>query len=154
MTEGKAIENNATENIVPIQATTVTAADKSWLEWQQKEKQESVKRLEDTAKFLSGISSLSLSILLGVNREALKQSSNNVGMKVALCCWLLSVVLTLIVVFPFRYKYASNSADSIRALFKRISHTKFLLLIFGALLYLAGLSIMVYLYLYRQAAAA
>ncbi|SIO46034.1 hypothetical protein [Chitinophaga niabensis] len=141
------------KDIISIQATAATTTDKSWLDWQQKEKQETVKRLEDTAKFLSGISSLSLSILLGVNREALKHFSNSTGLKIALCCWLLSVVFTLIVVFPFRYKYASNSADAIRALYQRISQTKFLLLVLGTLLYLAGLSMMVYFYLYRQAPA-
>jgi hypothetical protein len=144
-------EDTSTDDIIPIQGTTITTTDKSWLEWQQKEKQETVKRLEDTAKYLSGISSLSLSILLGVNREALKLFSNTIGLKIALCCWLLSIVLTLIVVFPFPYKYASNSADSIRALYKRIGQTKFLLLILGTLLYLIGLSMMVYFYLYRQA---
>lgn len=142
-------EEVATEIPVSIQATTVTAADKSWLDWQQKEKQETVKRLEDTAKFLAGVSSLSLSILLGVNREALKSISNEGGMKFALCCWLLSIVLTLIVVFPFPYKYVSNSADSIRTLYKRISNTKFILILLGALFYLTGLSLMVFFYLHQ-----
>lgn len=142
-------EDASTEEIIQIQATAVTPADKSWLDWQQKEKQETVKRLEDTARFLSGTSSLSLSILLGVNRDILKHLSNDAGLKMALCCWLLSVILTLIVVFPFRYQYASNSADDIRALYQRIGKTKFILLISGALLYLAGLSIIVYFYLYR-----
>ena len=140
-------EGTSAEDIIPIRAAPVTPTDKSWLEWQQKEKQETVKRLEDTAKFLSGISSLSLSILLGVNREALKHFSNTIGLKIALCCWLSSVVLTLIVVFPFRYKYASNSADAIRSMYQRIGQTKFLLLILGTLLYLAGLSMMAYFYI-------
>ena len=146
-------EDTSTDDILQIQATAVTTTDKAWLEWQQKEKQETVKRLEDTAKFLSGISSLSLSILLGVNRDVLKHVSNDTVLKIALCCWLSSVVVILIVVFPFRYKYASNSADAIRGLYQRIAQTKFLLLILGTLLYVAGLSIIVYLYLYRQAAA-
>jgi hypothetical protein len=138
------------EDSIPIQATPTRPTDTSWIEFQRKEKQETIKRLEEAAKYLSGISSLSLSVVLGVNRDALKELSNDFELKGGICCWLLSIVLTLVVVFPFRYRYAENSADSIRAMHKKISHTKFLLLIVGALLYIAGISMMTYLYLFRQ----
>lgn len=133
-----------------IQATPTRPADMNWIEFQRKEKQETIKRLEEAAKYLSGISSLSLSVVLGVNRDALKGLSNDFELKGGICCWLLSIVLTLVVVFPFRYRYAENSAESIRMMHKKISNAKFLLLIAGALLYIAGISMLTYLYLFRQ----
>jgi hypothetical protein len=135
---------------VAIQATAAKAADSSWINWQQQEKQATLRRLEETAKYLSGLSSLSLTIMLGANKDALKLLSNSTSLKVGIVCWLASIVLTLAVVFPFRYNYVENSADSIRTMNNRISRAKFTLLVLGALLYIAGISLVAYLYLFCQ----
>jgi len=150
-------EQQATEPI-HIQATPARPADSSWIDYQQKEKQESIKRLEETAKYLSGLSSLSLSIIVAVNGEALKQMIRSTpgsyevegSLKSSVVCWLLSILLTLAVVFPFRYKYVENSADSIRVMNNRISQVKFWLLVLGALLYIIGISRVTYIYLFTS----
>ncbi|AXY77910.1 hypothetical protein D3H65_29690 [Paraflavitalea soli] len=141
---------------IQIQATPARPTDSSWIDYQQKEKQESIKRLEETAKYLSGLSSLSLSIIVAVNGEALRQTMRSApryleigsSLKNGVVCWLLSILLTLAVVFPFRYKYVENSADSIRQMNNKIGQVKFWLLVLGALLYIIGISRVTYLYLF------
>lgn len=136
------------DEIIEIRATAARPEDSSWIEHQRKENQVTISRLEETAKYLSGLSSLNLTILLSINSEALKAYSNLIVLKLGIICWLISILFTLAVVFPFRYHYIENSAASIRSMNKKIANIKFILLIAGVILYLCGISVVAYIYLF------
>lgn len=139
------------EEVIETKASPAAPADTAWIEFQQKEKQDTLKRLEEAAKYLSGLASVCLSIILGVNKDALAQLSDSAGMKAGIVSWLASILLTLAVVFPFPYSYVENSADSIRKMNADIGRIKFILLIAGAALFVTGIAIVSWYYLCCQA---
>lgn len=138
------------EDIPEIKAVPATTEEKSWIEYQRNESQGTLKRLEETAKYLSGVSSISLTIILGPDHEIFKTLHNSNLLKTGIVCWLLSILFTLAVVFPFRYRYIGNSFSSIRSTHQRIARFKFAFLILGSILYLTGISLLAWLYLFPQ----
>jgi uncharacterized membrane protein len=138
------------EDIPEVRAVPATAEEKSWIEHQRIESQGTLKRLEETAKYLSGLSSISLTIMLGPNAEIFKTLQNSGLLKAGVISWLLSILFTLVVVFPFRYQYISNSFSSIKNTHQKIARLKFTFLILGSILYLIGISLVAYLYLFFQ----
>jgi ABC-type molybdate transport system permease subunit len=135
---------------IKIAATPVSAEDASWLEHQRKERQETVKRLEEAAKYLSGLASVCLTILLGPNKDVFSQFNHSPLLRTGVLCWLGAVLLTLTVVFPFPYRYVQNSASDIRRATRKVARIKYALLILGALLFLVGISMLALLYLGLQ----
>jgi hypothetical protein len=79
--------------------------------------------------------------MLGPYNEILKANKGLVELKVGIICWLISIMFTLAVVFPFRYKYIGNSESSIREMRNKVVGIKFVFLLLGALLYMAAISI-------------
>lgn len=137
------------ETVTVIQANTAKKEDLSWIDHQVKEKQETLKRLEETSKYLSGLSSVTLTIMVGPNKEVFKDLSNSSLLKSGIICWLISILFTLAVLFPFRYRYIENSAQSIKLMNDRTARIKYTLLVLATLLYLTGICITVYLYLFN-----
>ncbi len=78
--------------------------DKSWLAHAQKEKQEAPKRLEETAKFLVAIVSISLTVFISKRPEGLAAWTDKAFIGVAVI-WMISVLLSFFVLFPWRYKF-------------------------------------------------
>ncbi len=139
------------DEAIQIQATVARPSDISWIEHQLKEKQNTLQRLEETAKYLSGLACVSLSIMVGPNDKLLSKLSDSATLKIGIISWLVSILFTLAVVFPFRYAYAENSADSIRKMTGRIARVKFALLILGVLFFIIGISLLSYTYILSQA---
>ena len=129
-----------------IKAVSASSEEKSWIEYQRTESQGTLKRLEETAKYLSGLASISLTIMLGPDHEIFKALHHSGWLKAGIISWLVSILLTLAVVFPFRYGYIANSYTSIRRMHRKIARLKFIFLILGAILYLVGISILAWLY--------
>jgi hypothetical protein len=137
------------EQIIELQATAVTRDELNWIEYQDREKQETLKRYEETAKYLSGLSTITLTILAGPNNDSFKFISQLFLLKTGIVCWLASIVCTLAVLFPFRYTYIKNSARSIKEKYAKTARVKYVLLFLGTLFYLVGVIITVYLYLFK-----
>lgn len=129
------------EEMTPIKATASTTEEISWIEYQRTENQAAPHRLEEAAKYLSGLSSISLTIMLGPYSDLFKEYKDVVGLKIGVVCWLISIVLTLAVVFPFPWQYIRNSENSIRKMNGRITKVKFTSLLIGSVCYLLGIII-------------
>jgi hypothetical protein len=136
------------EDVIQIKAVPASAEEKSWIEHYRTESQGAMKRLEETAKYISGLSSVSLTLMLGPNKEVFSTLHSPVLLKAGIVSWLLSILLTLAVVFPFRYRFVSNSYSSIKRTHSRIIRVKFIFLILGSLLFLAGLSLIAWIFLF------
>jgi len=131
---------------IEIQATSSAPADISWIEYQRAEQQGTLKRLEETARYLSGLTSISLTLIVGGNHELLRQFNTAVLFRIGLAGWLLSIFCSLAAVFPFRYIYLANSADSIRKSNNKAARIKLCFLVAAALFYLVGISIFAWLF--------
>ncbi len=118
----------------------------SWYEYIRKEQQETPNRLEDAAKFLAGMISISLSIFLAVGKAAFEKCADSAGIKAAVVLWILSLVFSFLVLFPWRYKYVSVDVKNIKAVHRRIVYNKYVLLIMSSTFFLASLVILGWLF--------
>jgi hypothetical protein len=115
---------------------------KSWFEYIWKEKQQTPNRLEDAAKFLAGMISISLSIFLAIGESAFENYETSCTIKAAVILWLFSLLVSFFVLFPWRYSFISDSVQSIKAMHRRVIRVKQVLLIISLLFFLAALTIL------------
>ncbi len=118
----------------------------SWYEYILKAQQETPNRLEDAAKFLAGMISISLSIFLAVGKTAFEKYADSAGIKAAVILWILSLVFSFLVLFPWRYKYVSVDVENIKAVHRRIVYNKYVLLIMSSTFFLGALVILGWLF--------
>lgn len=119
-----------------------TDTEKSWLAHAQKEKQEAPKRLEDTAKFLVAIVSISLTVFISNRPEDLAAWTDKAFMGAAVI-WMVSVLLSFLVLFPWRYRFHPESGADVQRAYRKITNTKWLLLVLSLAFYLLALGIAV-----------
>jgi hypothetical protein len=129
-----------------IQGKRPAPDTQSWREHMWKEKQQTPNRLEDVAKFLATMISISLSMFLAVGKTTLTDSEGPAKLSIAL--WLLSLIAAFLVLFPWRYKYSSVSVASMKEAHARIVRHKYWLLALSSVLFLAALSILARLYFF------
>ncbi len=109
-----------------------------WHDFQLKEQQETPKRLEDTAKTLTGIISITLTLFLSVLKSDFYHSSGGIT-NWAIILWLIALLISFIACFPFRYRYAKDSTFGFRKAHKKVIQIKYLLLIISTVCYLVAL---------------
>ena len=122
-----------------------SAADQSWITHAQKEKQEAPKRLEEVAKFLVGIISISLTVFITKQPEGLGQSAKEL-LSGATIYWFVSIGLCFFVLFPWRYRFNPDSPTDIQRAFKLITDWKYFLLVFSVVAYLIALGMVGYVF--------
>lgn len=122
--------------------------DKSWLAHAQKEKQEAPKRLEETAKFLVAVISLSLTIFISKRPAELPDWTTESFRGVALI-WMVSVLLSFGVLFPWPYSFREDSPEDIQRVTTKIATYKYRVLILSVLLFLGGLGLAVLAFMAR-----
>lgn len=119
-----------------------SSSDLSWLAHARQDQQKAPERLEETAKYLSGIVSIALTIFISNRPEDWVTGPTGYFVAAALL-WMFSVVLSAFVLFPWRYSFVADSPDSIRAAYKRVVQTKRWLLVVSMVAFLVGLGIAV-----------
>ena len=120
----------------------------SWYQYRMKEEQETPKRLEDAAKFLAFMISVSLTIFLAVTGASGKGDfSISRGAAAALIFWILSLLLSFFVLFPFRYRFSSVSIKTFQQVHQGIVRVKRSLLILSLVFFFTALLLLVYLFL-------
>ena len=125
-----------------VQGKPAPPDTKSWYEHIWKTQQETPARLEEAAKFLSGVISITLTLFLTVGKGAFEDVRPAGWAGAALGMWLLSLVLCLLVIFPRRYDYCDTRVDSIKQAHARIVKVKYTMLATGVVLFLIALAIL------------
>lgn len=125
----------------------VQPADKSWLEHLQKTEQEIPNRLEDAAKFLATMISVSFSFFAGTYKP-LFLGITDIKIKGVVAFWLLALVFSFLVLYPFRYDVFSESADSIRKMHRSIVVRKRLFLILSIIFFLFALMLLSFVFFF------
>ena len=113
----------------------------SWYEYIWKAEQESPNRLEDAAKFMATMISVSFAIFLSGGKKVFENCQDSLALKIALVIWLASLFSAFLVLFPQHYEYISNSVADIKKMNKRITKKKRLFLMISLILYLSALGI-------------
>lgn len=114
---------------------------RSWYEYLWKTEQETPNRIEDAAKFLSGIIAVCLTIFLTPGREAFAQyrGAGLAAIIAAVVLWTLALLVSFLVVFPQRYRYVGESVQSMKEMNQRVTRRKYRLLIACLALFSAGM---------------
>ena len=138
------MENNKEPKKI-LKAKSVDDEASSWLDHIIKFKQETPKRLEEAAKFFTGIVSFTLTLLLSVNQKIFDFSNHKVLTLCAVFLWIISIGTSFFVVFPFDYRYSSLSSDSIVEAYEKMVKRKKSLLIFSLATYLISIGCIAFL---------
>jgi len=127
----------------PISSTPAGPEMEKWYEHQQQEQKDTPKRLEEAAKVLVGIISITLAIFLSDGKNIYVQQAA-CQVKTALALWLLSLITAFIVVFPLPYRYTRGSIAAFQQSHQRAITLKYTLLIISALLFIATMALLVW----------
>lgn len=125
-----------TEEKNKVTARKATPEEKSWLDFLQKAEQETPNRLEDAAKFLATMISISLSLFLVLGKPLLEQPQLPVLLWSGLALLFLALLSAFEVLFPRRYHFARQSAKDIQEMLDKVVKTKHRLLLASVFLYL------------------
>ena len=117
--------------------------DQSWIEHVQSDIQKAPERVENTAKYLVGIISISLSIFLS-NRADKTVGWAHTGLVIAIAFWLLSALLGFFVLYPWRYSFNPDSPKDIRRAYRKITNTKKTLLVLSLVCFMVALVVACY----------
>lgn len=133
------------EPVPPLraQSSIPTDDDRAWLEHYRQEQRNTPARLEETAKYLAGIISISLTIFID-KRPANLESWTQGTLTGAAVLWMLSALLSFAVLFPWRYRYREDSPADVRHAHRRVVRVKWTLLLCSVVLFLAALGIGVF----------
>ncbi|MGD2092440.1 MAG: hypothetical protein PVH61_40105 [Candidatus Aminicenantes bacterium] len=120
---------------------------KSWFEYSWKLQQGVPERLEDAAKFLAVMISLSLTIIstaLGQLKAIVVQP---IFIFIGLMLWLAALFFAFMVLFPRKYRFHSMSMESIKRTHALIIRTKQVRLFIAVVLYFIPFVMLAVLYL-------
>jgi len=115
---------------------------KSWYEYSWKAQQQTPNRIEDAAKFLATMISLSLSIFAALGKSMFESANVPGPIKISLIFWLAALLVSFLVLFPWRYSYSGDSIKTFKVVHKKLVWIKYGLLALALLLFLAALIIM------------
>lgn len=125
----------------PRQSKPSPPDTQSWYEYIWRAEQETPNRLEDAAKFLATMISISLTLFLAIGQSSFQNIRGSAPLMAAVVLWLLSLLFAFWVLFPHRYRYAGRSLQSIKDMQRRVVRRKYRLLL--ASLALFGLALVI-----------
>lgn len=120
---------------------------KSWFEYSWKLQQDVPNRLEEAAKFLATIISLTVAIVTTALDKLKAMVTRPIWIFIALFIWLVALLFTFMVLFPRKYRFHSSSVESIKKAHARIVRVKQVRFIIATVLYFIPLLILAILYL-------
>ena len=120
---------------------------KSWFEYSWKLQQGVPERLEDAAKFLAIMISLSLTIISTALAQLKAIVVQPIFIFIGLMLWLAALFFAFMVLFPRRYRFHSMSVDSIKRTHASIIRTKQVRLFIAVVLYFIPFVMLAVLYL-------
>lgn len=131
-----------------IKSTVPTADAQSWYDYILKEQQESPARLEIAAQFLAGMISISLTLFIAIGEKAFMAVNKPFILKMAAILGLLSLLASFFVLFPWRYRYVSDSVQSFKNVHHRIVQVKRTLLIISLIFFLTTLCLLTLMFFF------
>jgi len=130
-----------------IQGRPAPPDTRSWFEYSWRLQQDVPNRLEDAAKFLVTIISLTMAIIVTALDRIKAAVVQPFWVFIVLFLWLGALFFAFLVLFPRTYRFHSGSVDSIKAAHLEIIRTKQVRFILAAVLYFIPLLILAILYL-------
>lgn len=133
----------------PVSAPFATHEEEAWHTFRRQSEQETPRRLEEAAKYLSGIISIVFTILSTRDPEVFQRQSDSAAVTAAGIFLLLALVSTLFVIFPLRWSQVSQSAGDIERAHRASVQYKYRLLLAGAALFFVALGVLCWVFVRR-----
>jgi len=126
----------------PLRARSSAPAeeDLKWIAYYQEEQLRTPARLEETAKYLAAIVSVSLTIFIDKRPPNLLPWTQ-LTLTAAAVLWMGSVMCSFFVLFPWRYRYRADSPADVRRAHASIVRVKMTVLLVAVVLFLAALAL-------------
>jgi Serpentine type 7TM GPCR chemoreceptor Srv len=134
----------AMDKIKTIKSEPPSPDTKSWYDYIYKAEQETPNRIEDAAKFLATMISVSLSIFLAIGKSTFENYTGSFPIRLSVVVWIASLLLSFVVLFPQKYRYSGESVESIKEMHRKIIRRKRFLLTASFLLFLTALCTLAY----------
>lgn len=134
----------------PLRGRFATPDEEAWHIFRRTSEQETPKRLEEAAKYLSGLISIAFTIFISRDEEVFRRAADGAGVTVACLFWLLSLVATLFVIFPLRWEQVSQSAADIERVHRASVRHKYRLLLAGVGLFLLALGMLAWVFVTQK----
>lgn len=134
------------EEPVKLSSQKASETDKSWHEFIRAQQQKEAERVEDAAKYLSGMIGIAFAIFLKTDADAFSHQASSGTVSWAAALWLLSLCISFFIFFPMRYSYSTHSAESIRQMNRRTVSVKRGLLIASMTLFFIALLLLAFVY--------
>jgi len=130
------------ENEAPIiQARKASPEAAEWHKFQREQQQKSPERIEDAAKFLAGMISISLTIFLQVDANAFNDWAGTGILNLAVGLWFLSLLAAFVVLFPEPYAYNKSSAEDIQRMIQVVTRFKYRCLLASVVCFMVALGL-------------
>ena len=130
-----------------LQGIPAPPETKSWFEYSWKLDQEMPNRFEDAAKFLVTIISLTLTIIFTAVDKLKVIVIHPIFLFFVMLFWLVALLFAFLVLFPQKYKFYSQSIESIKNAQAHIVRTKRRRFVISTVLYFTPLLSLAILYL-------
>ena len=135
------------KKIIQAESSKPSKEDIRWLEYMNDTILETPERLENTAKFLSGMISISLTIFLIGDKDIISYLNPN-HIKLVTVFWLMSLIFVFLVIFQKQNTFIDKSPESIRKTHYRIIRFKYTMLVMAAFFYFLALGILSWLIIF------
>lgn len=126
-----------------IQSQPAGPEKEAWHRHMQTVYKETPKRIEEAAKALTGIISITLALFLAIAKDSFEKNPETL-VQLAVVLWLLSLVAAFVVVFPKPYGVNLHSAAAYAKAHKRMIFFKYGFLLAAVVLFLIALSLLCY----------
>jgi hypothetical protein len=130
------MQNNDIEEVV---SRPLSDEERYYAEQYYKEPVESLKRVEETAKYLIGTSSATSGLYLAAFKLSFGDVKVHPVWLIPFLCWAAAILLLIVVLLPRKYETGKNEPASFKAAFQEAHVYKFRRLMFGAACFILGI---------------
>ncbi|CAN2040269.1 conserved membrane hypothetical protein [Candidatus Magnetomoraceae bacterium gMMP-15] len=108
----------------------------SWMKYTWEMKQKAPDRIEDAAKFLAVMISISLSLFLSIFGKSMDFMKSSWIIKSIPAILILALLFSFLVFYPKKYPFSSVSVDSIKQMVEKITRRKKIIFIIAVLFFI------------------
>jgi hypothetical protein len=133
--------DNQAEEIVS--GAPLSNEEKSWQEYFLKGKQAEISKIEETAKFMTGLLSIIIA-LFQLNADLFKDTSDSPAVGCAIAAWIFALIAAIFVLFPMSYPYNTNAISALPIVHESIVSRKRTILKVSAFCFIFGIILFSY----------
>jgi hypothetical protein len=122
----------------------------SWMTYSWETKQQTPNRLEDAAKYLAVMMTVSMTFFLSVFGKTEQFLEAGWFIKSIPLLWCVSLIFSFLVLYPKRYPFNTSSAESIQEMTEKVIHWKQFMFLISSLCFILGIILFAWMIVFFQ----